>query len=201
MLEFDHLAVSCQRLADGVDAVEANLGVALSAGGEHPHFGTHNRLLSLGGTEYLEVIAIDPGAPPPGRARWFGLDGFAGPPRLTNWILRCDDLEAARERLGPGIGAAIALERGNYRWRMAVPETGLLPFDNCHPALIRWDSAHPAQALPESGCHLRELVVTHPEAGRLKDLLGLEDPRIRFETGVAALRACIETPSGTHWLD
>ena len=62
------------------------------AGGKHAHMGTHNRLLSLGDL-YLEVIAPDPEAPRPAWPRWFDLDNFDGPPRLTNWICRSDDLD------------------------------------------------------------------------------------------------------------
>lgn len=37
-------------------------------------FGTHNRCLGMEDGIYLEVIAVDPEAPPPSRPRWFGLD-------------------------------------------------------------------------------------------------------------------------------
>ncbi len=200
MFEFDHLAVSCETLDEGVQAVEAALGVALGPGGQHPHFGTHNRLLSLGGTEYLEVIAVDPAAPPPARPRWFDLDSFSGAPRLTNWILRCADMAAAQEALGSGIGAPIALNRGAYRWQMAVPGDGRLPFDNCHPAVIQWQSDHPAALLDESGCRLSELTVRHPDAGALRDRLQLADPRFRFEIGPVGLAAVIDTPTGPRRL-
>uniref|UniRef100_UPI0039B8CB19 VOC family protein n=1 Tax=Albidovulum sp. TaxID=1872424 RepID=UPI0039B8CB19 len=84
---FDHLAVSAASLDYGARVVEAALGIGLESGGKHPFMGTHNRLLSLGPGEYLEVIAIDPEAPGPERPRWFRLDTFTGPPRLTNWVL------------------------------------------------------------------------------------------------------------------
>lgn len=200
MFEFDHLAVSCEDLETGVAAVEAALGVKLGPGGQHPHFGTHNRLLSLGGTEYLEVIAINPAAPPPPRPRWFDLDRFSGTPRLTNWILRCKDMAAAEAALGTGIGAPVALARGSYRWEMAVPEDGRLPFDNLHPAVIRWQSDHPAEKLAPSGCRLAELVIRHPQSETLGARLGLSDPRIRFETGPAGLEAVIDTPAGSRRL-
>ena len=196
MPEFDHLAVSCTDLAAGAEAMERLLGVPMAGGGRHAAFGTNNRLLSLGGNEYLEVIAIDPEAPPPGRPRWFGLDAFAGAPRLTNWVLRCDDLEAELARLGPGAGVAMDLERGAYRWRMGVPEGGALPFDNLQPAAIEWRGPHPGPALPDRGCRLARLTVGHPRAPELAALLALDDPRIRFETGAPGLAAVIATPGG-----
>ena len=59
MLVLDHIAVAATDLAAGAQAVEAKLGLTLQHGGQHPHMGTHNRLMSLG-PDYLEVIAIDP---------------------------------------------------------------------------------------------------------------------------------------------
>ena len=89
----DHLAVSAEGLAEGVQHIERLLGVPMAGGGQHGAMGTHNRLLSLGDL-YLEVIAVDPDAPAPGRPRWFDLDRFSGPPRLTNWIVATDRLDA-----------------------------------------------------------------------------------------------------------
>lgn len=200
MFQFDHLAVSATSLEGGSAAVEAVLGTGLAGGGAHPHFGTHNRLLSLGSDAYLEVISIDPAAPPVAWPRWFGLDSFTGAPRLTNWVLRCDDLDAALARLGPGAGEPVELSRGEFRWRMAVPRDGLLPFDNLHPALIEWQGPHPAPRLPASGCRLSTLTVSHPGGARLSDLLGLDDPRIHFVAGAPGLSAEIETPSGRRVL-
>src|SRR5690606_19696369 len=143
---------------------EAALGVGLEPGGKHPFMGTHNRLLSLGPGEYLEVIAIDPDATAPDRPRWFRLDTFTGPPRVTNWILRTDELDAALAAAPPGAGQPVALERGPYRWRMGVPEDGRLPFDDAFPALIQWQGeCHPAAALPDRGCRLRRLEIAHPK--------------------------------------
>ena len=201
-LELDHLAISAATLAEGVAMVEALLGAPLAAGGVHPTMGTHNRLLSLGPGLYLEVIAVDPVAPRPDAPRWFDLDRFSGPPRLTHWICRCDDLDRALAVAPPGMGTPVAFARGDYRWRFAVPPTGVLPCDDTHPALIQWQGArHPAADLPESGCRLRRLVVAHPEAPALRrHLAALHDPRIVVETGPKALVAEIETPDGVKVL-
>jgi hypothetical protein len=107
MLRIDHLAVVADRLDEGVALVERLFGVTMAGGGKHPLMGTHNRLLSLGDL-YLEVIAVDPESPAPGRPRWFDMDRFAGPPRLTNWVAGCDDLVDEIELGPPGIGQAVA---------------------------------------------------------------------------------------------
>lgn len=199
---FDHLAVSAATLDHGAHVVEAALGTCLEPGGRHPLMGTHNRLLSLGPGEYLEVIAIDPEAPAPDRPRWFRLDAFAGPPRVTNWILRTDDLDAALAAAPPGAGRPIALERGCYSWRMGVPEDGCLPFDDAYPALIEWQGGHhPAAALPDRGCRLKRLEIAHPKAEILRKLVPLGDPRIAIVAGPKAIRAEIATPHGTWWIE
>lgn len=201
MLRLDHLAVSCRTLDDGAAAVEAALGLPLVAGGRHPHMGTHNRLLRLGDL-YLEVIAADPDAPAPAWPRWFDLDHFDGPPRLTNWIAACDDLDAALSDAPEGTGTAVALQRGDLRWRMAVPADGRLPFDGTFPALIQWQGPHPAPRLPDTGARLTRLLVAHPDASRLRAALaGLTDPRLEIEPGARALRAEIDTPGGGRVLE
>jgi hypothetical protein len=198
MWKFDHLAVSCTTLAEGAEAVADALGVRLEPGGQHPTMGTHNRLLSLGPDDYLEVIAINPEAASPGRPRWFRLDGFQGKPRLTNWVARGDAALAGAE---PGLGRATDLARGDFRWRMAVPEDGCLPFDDAYPALIEWQGGlKPQDRLPDAGCRLERLEIAHPDADRLRQLVHLADRRIVFVPGSKALRATILTPHGARTL-
>lgn len=204
MLLFDHLAVAALSLDEGVAVVEAALGVPLAGGGQHPHMATHNRLLGLGDL-YLEVIAADPAAPAPAWPRWFDLDRFTGRPRVTNWVARSDDLEAEVALSPAGVGLPVALSRGDFRWRMAVPADGCLPFDGAFPALIQWEGAtHPALRLPESGVRLTRLEIAHPDAEALALLLAgrLDDPRLAILPGPApAMRATFTTPHGVRVLE
>ena len=199
MLVFDHLAVSALTLEEGVEAVEAALGVPLQAGGQHPHMATHNRLLALGDL-YLEVIAPDPSQPKPLWPRWFDLDRFTGPPRITNWITRCDDLAAELAASPADTGTPVALSRGDYRWQMAVPADGILPFGGAFPALIHWQgTAHPAQALSDRGVRLLRLEIGHPDAAALRGALAgrLSDPRIALVSSPEKImRATFSTPHG-----
>lgn len=201
-MQLDHLAVAARTLGEGRAWVEAVLGVSLQHGGRHAHFATHNLLLGLEDGLYLEVIAVDPDAPRPGHARWFDLDRFEGAPCLKAWICRVGDLEATVGRL-PEAGQQVALARGDLRWRMAVPDNGILPFDNVFPALIQWEGvAHPAGRLAPSGCRLRRLVVQHPGVQALRARLAdrLDDARIEYRTGPAGLRAEFDTPDGLRVL-
>jgi len=197
-MRLDHLAIACTALDEGVAWAEAALGVPFALGGAHARYGTHNRLLGLAGGLYLEVIAVDPQAVPEALPRWFGLDQFAGPPRLANWIVRVDDLDAALAAF-PECGAAVAMQRGDLRWRISVPEDGGLPLGAALPTLLHWDSPPPGGTLPASGVSLHRLELRHPEIGRLQARLEpwLEDPRIHFEPSAEpGLGAVLETPKG-----
>lgn len=214
LLCFDHLAIAAEALEPGAALIAEALGAPLEPGGVHPAMGTHNRLLSLGPGAYLEVIAIDPAAPPPPQPRWFALDDFAGPPSPRAWIARAEvaqqivprvaPLDAALALAPPGVGRPMEFARGDLRWSMAVPESGWLPYDGLFPALIGWHgAAHPADALPDRGIRLRRLVISHPEASALRAALAplIADDRLVITLGSApALAAEFDTPSGARIL-
>lgn len=206
-MQLDHLVITAPDLEAGGEFVMTELGVTPSAGGRHAAMGTWNRLVSLGAGVYLEVIATDPGAPSPGRPRWFGLDARPGAPRLSHWVLRGDDIDAALAAAPPGTGVPMDLQRGDLRWRMAVTPAGRLPFDDIFPALIEWaPGPHPAAMLPDAGLRLARLEIAHPEAAALSAALaalpgGLADPRIAFVTApTPGLCAHIDTPRGRKFL-
>lgn len=205
-IEFDHLVVAARTLEEGAAWVESRLGAAMSAGGKHAAMSTHNRLLSLGPGRFLEVIAIDPDAPPPGRARWFELDEpamqerLARGPALVHWVARADDLEDAIAATAAGRPEILALSRGDFRWRIGVPASGHLALGGACPTLIRWEGAHPADRLPESGCRLERLTLRHPEAPALLRVLaahGLEaGAPIEASPRGRGLAAQLRTPRG-----
>ena len=200
-LAFDHIAISARTLDEGVAWVEQALGVKMAGGGQHPLMATHNRLLGLGDL-YLEVISIDPAGVPPAQPRWFDLDRFTGPPRLTNWVARTDDMAATLATSPQGSGVPLSLARGDYRWKMAVPADGILPYDGAYPALIEWQTPlHPTQALPDVGVRLQHLTIEHPQAEALRAALTLHDPRVVIAHGAQkSLSATFQTPFGTRTL-
>ena len=97
VLGIDHIAISAGRLQEGVEYVEAALGVPLEAGGRHLRW-NHNQLLNLGEL-YLEVIAIDPQAKAPFAPRWFDLDQFRSP--------QTHQLDLPDRAMGPALEAAL----------------------------------------------------------------------------------------------
>ena len=97
----------------------------------------------------------------------------------------------------------MAFTRGDLRWRMAVPESGELPFDNVFPALIEWEGPlHPAPRLPEQDARLQALHLSHPDAAGLAQALGavFQDPCLQISHGPAAITADILTPKGLRRL-
>ena len=205
-IRFDHLVVAARALDEGVAWVESRLGVAMGAGGRHDAMGTHNRLLSLGPGRFLEVIAIDPSAAPPGRARWFELDTpqmrarLEKGPSLVTWVARADDIEAAIAATAAERCDVLALSRGDFRWRIGVPASGSLALSGVSPTIIRWQTHHPADVLADSGCRLEKLVLRHPQAVSALHALrvaGLSpDDPIEAEDGAARMEAHLRTPRG-----
>jgi len=200
MLTLDHIAIAATDLATGTHDVEGALGLPLTGGGQHAAMGTHNRLLSLGPDEYLEVIAIDPAGQKPAQPRWFDLDDFSGATRATTWICRVPDIAAALAAAPPGAGVPWDLARGDLSWQIAIPTDGKLPFDGLFPALIQWDGpAHPAPRLADAGVRLSTLHLISPQAQALAAALAplIDDPRLIIDQGeVPAMRVTLATPSG-----
>lgn len=196
----DHIAIACTDLVAGEAWLTGLLGTAPDGGGAHPLMGTHNRLWRLGPADYLELIAIDPAAPAidraPGRARWFGLDGFSGPPRVAGWVVQAPDTTPAP----PGSRWETA-SRGDLTWRITIADSGLTGADGTDPALIDWDNApHPATRLPDRGLRLVRLALSHPDApdaeAPLSNLLPVADPRVTRHRGSPGMVATIATPEG-----
>lgn len=169
-MEIDHLVIAAASLDEGVDWCERVLGVTPLPGGKHGLMGTHNRLLNISSELYprcyLEIIAIDPEAAPPGRARWFDLDQPAlqqclqAGPGLIHWVARVPSLDAALAQWrseGVDAGEPVAASRGALNWRIALREDGRRLKREALPVLIEWGGVHPCDGMPHSGVQLLSL--------------------------------------------
>ena len=201
----DHLTVVAPSLDAGAAFVNRVLGVEVEPGRTHPGMGTHNRLLFLGADTYLEVIAVDPLAPPPARPRWFGLDAIDAnaAPRLAGWVADTCEIDAL---VVPELGRVETMHRESVSWQMTLTADGSLPLLGAAPALIqRPNGVHPARRLQDTGCRLRRLVIRHPSPVAVRALLSriaLHSPvRIDIERGDrCSLVAEIDTPAGRRTL-
>ncbi len=207
----DHLVVVAATLAQGVAWCEATLGVTPGPGGHHALMGTHNRLLKIATVAfpeaYLEIIAIDPEAPPPGRARWFGMDdallqaGLQDGPRLLHLVARSTMLDMHRWGLitlglkpGDPVAASRDTPAGRLSWQILVREDGALDCGGALPTLIQWQGLHPAANMPESGVTLQSLTL-HGVPERARQVLRLRGVQVLATPG-PALTATLLTPRG-----
>lgn len=203
--ELDHIVIAARDLQSGSLWLEDMLGTPPQGGGEHKIMGTHNKIWSLGSC-YLELIAINPNAPAPERPRWFALDdpdlqdSLASGPRLINWAVRVDDIEAVVAESTVNLGTIHTLSRGDLSWKVAIREDGSLIHQGHIPLVIQWLTPHPASQLQDQGLSLSRLiahrsektgVVKALEAIGAKDLIKIEDGTV-----TAGKMAEISTPDG-----
>jgi Glyoxalase-like domain len=200
--QVDHLVVAARSLQEGVDWCEATLGITPGAGGEHPLFGTHNRLFRIATVNYprayFEIIAINSEAPRAAntpandqnvsqKKRWFDLDSPAlqeaiqSSPRLVHFVANTSDVSkacAALQALGIDRGPAVQASRmtaaGLLQWQITVRPDGQRLFHGGLPTLIQWGTPDEAPA-----------VAVHPANG-------MQD------SGVSLLALHMTTPQATE---
>ena len=210
-LELDHLTIIAPSLAEGVDHVRQCLDIDIPFGGAHGEMGTHNHLLRLGDEMFLEVIAVDPAAPAPAMARWYGLadarsvrSAWSEGRRLRAWVVRTDNIDAVLARRGGLLGRKTRVSRGDRSWFFAVRPDGALPAEGAAPCVIDWDGReNPAHAMPDFGARLAAFRIEHPHPGEVENLyaelgvVGGPEPR---EGARLLYRATIETSAGAKEL-
>lgn len=209
--QLDHLVIAAATLEQGVAWCEATLGAAPGPGGQHVLMSTHNQLLKIESAgfpgAYLEIIAIDPAAPAPGRLRWFGLDDaalqarIAQQPQLVHWVARTDQLnlsQRALQKAGQQPGVPVSAQRetphGLLSWQILVRDDGGLPCGGALPTLIQWQGLHPTARMAESPVALQRLVLrgVPAQAQAALQLRGVDFD----DTPGPALTATFDTPRG-----
>jgi len=211
----DHLVVAAATLEQGAAWCLATLGVEPGPGGRHALMGTHNRLLKISAEAYpdcyLEIIAIDPAAAPPGRARWFGLDDAAlqadlaaQGPRLVHCVARSPQLDMHRWGLmtvgcAPGnpVRAGRDTPQGRLEWEILLRDDGRTECGGALPTLLQWHGRLPAIDMPDSGVRLKSLQLAGVPA-RARDVLRLRAVQVLCDRDASqpALRAVLTTPLG-----
>ncbi len=206
MADIDHLVLGARTLEEGAAFIAQHLGAAPQKGGKHEGVGTHNMLLGLGPSCYLEIIAVDPSQPKPAHPRPFDLDDpgvhtmLEAEPRLLAWVARTPVLDAVVGRLGPRAGEVREMTRGDLSWRMAFPPQRQ-DMDNLIPALIQWNGHGASSRLKDSHVRLLHLEAEHPEADAVKAALaerGLEDAMKVRRSPHARLVARLKRQDGTE---
>ncbi|MFM7331003.1 MAG: VOC family protein [Brachymonas sp.] len=178
--QIDHLVVAARTLPEGVAWCAVTLGITPGAGGEHPLFGTHNRLFRIATVNYprayFEIIAINSEAINAGntpaeplkssKKRWFDLDSDAlqaviqSSPHLVHFVANTPDVNAsciALKELGIDRGPALQASRmtpsGLLEWRITVREDGQRLFHGGLPTLIEWGAVNNNPAVAVHPAH------------------------------------------------
>jgi hypothetical protein len=136
-VRIDHAIIGARDIEAVADRLWERHGLASLPGGRHAGWGTHNRIVPLGGP-YLEIIGVadenealrDP------MGRWLLANTATRDPLMT-WCCESGDIERIARRLG------LALERGGrdrtdgsrLSWRVAGREAAL----GGRPFFIAWD--------------------------------------------------------------
>jgi hypothetical protein len=164
----DHIVIGAKTLAQGAAFIKQMLGVVIPPGGVHTTMGTHNLLMPLSDSVFLEVIAINPDLPGPLQPRWYGLDDpevqarLDIQPCLLTWVINTDDIYGLIQNIAMSFGLPQKIHRGELSWTFGLPRDGRLLASGFVPYLIEWETArHPASAMPTTGCTLEGLTLYH----------------------------------------
>jgi hypothetical protein len=207
MLQLDHLTVIAPNLAEGVAHVRACLDLDVPFGQRHDYMGTHNHLLQLGDTVYLEIVVLDPEARAPDRPRWFGLDdqqsvraAWDDGKRLRGWVARTDDMAAILAGRQAVFGNKVALPVINSAFDFAIPDDGSLPLDGAAPSLIdRRGKPRSMATIADLGARLESFSLEHPDPAAIAELyreLSVDRPPVIVWGPELRYRAKIRTPAG-----
>jgi hypothetical protein len=200
----DHLLLGVANLDRGMAWVERMTGVKAVIGGSHPGVGTQNALISLGGRQYLEIIAPDPVQ----TAYHFPIDvRTLTEPRLITWAAVTTDVnvtaknarEVSRQIFGPRDGSRARPDGKVLKWKTlgVLNKFGLQGIEPI-PFFIEWaaDSLHPSQDSP-LGCELQSFEIEHPNRADVIDVLkklGIE-AKVKQAKSVR-LTATLKSPKG-----
>ena len=133
------------------------------------------------------------------------VDGLTERPRLIHWVARTKGIEAAAAACPIPLGPLHSMARGNYRWRITIPDDGSLPGKGIMPTLIEWDvPQHPAESLPSSSLSLVTLAASHPEPAPIRaalSSLGLNDViQVTYDRDTRLAREHVERAAHPHAL-
>jgi len=200
------MTITAPTLEVGAKLVKRVLGVTPQKGGEHPQMGTHNLLLRLGDSTFLEIIACNPSVKKPDRPRWFALDKIKKdtPAKIRTWVVKTKDIQTTLEQCSEDIGKIEPINRGDTHWLITIPKDGSIPFKGGAPALIQWKAdSHPATKLVDHGFSLKKLQIHNPEAKKISRLLNSIDFSGNVEVVESTnpkIIAFIQTPNGIREL-
>lgn len=178
MPRVDHVIYGVRDLDAAAERLAGRFGLASVEGGDHPRFGTSNRLIGLGDS-YIELLAGTPVAAMLGD----------GPERLLGWMVRSDDIDADAARLGLEVVdmTRVRPDGTELAWRLAGWGLG-----GPLPVFIQWETPW------ERGGDARlEWLEVSVNPTQLREWVGGGGLPIRYTAGDAGLHAVgVRLPDG-----
>lgn len=211
MLELDHITIIAPSLEEGVSHVQECLGLNVPFGQRYPYMGTHNHLLQLGNSLYLEIVAIDPDGINPNRKRWFGLDDQAkvrsdweAGLRLRGWVARTKAIENVLNRHSEIFGRKVPLPADEPLFQFSIPDDGSLPLNGAAPSIIdRYGKPRSMENILDLGARLKSFTLEHPEPEQISALyqrVGMTGVPDVVKSESFRYYAQIDTPGGIRTL-
>lgn len=204
-VRIDHVLLASGDIEESADRLLSRYGLQSVRGGEHPQWGTGNRIVPLGG-QYLEIIGVRDPARAAGTdlGRWVAASSSEGD-ALAGFMVEPDDFDAtcARLSLAQTPGERTLPDGTSLCWRLAGV-TEALPHGL--PCFIAWDSrtgglsglAHDS-APADPGIAWLE-VGGHPAA--VREWLGDDIDALQLVGGAPGIRRlAVRTASQTVILD
>ena len=171
MHKLDHVVIAANNLDEGTSYVENKLNVKLSNIGYHRDMGTHNRVVKISKSVYLEVISIDPNCGHLNSKRWFNLDSLKlqsqlrKSPQVIGYVIENVDIKILKY-YEPFFKAS----RGEYKWKFAMPGTNAniladqTHFNGIIPSLINWESERPINKMQDNHLNLEKIEILLSES-------------------------------------
>ena len=166
MHKLDHIVFAASTLEEGTSLIENKLQVKLSNIGYHKDMGTHNRVVKINESVYLEVISIDPNSVTTKSKRWFNLDcpklqsQLRKSPQVVGYVIESDNKKILKY-YEPFFKAS----RGEYKWKFAMPcnnskISAVKSYQNgIIPSLINWESEKPIYKMQDNHLNLEKLEI------------------------------------------
>ncbi len=121
-------------------------------------------------------------------------------PRLIHWVARTSDIDRSAATCPVPLGPVHPMARGDYRWRITIPDDGSRPANGLVPTLIQWDvPAHPADRLADSGVSIAGFAASHRDPALVRAALaalGLDGTLPVTYDRDTRLAAMLRTPRG-----
>ncbi len=206
----DHLVIGGTDLGLLVAWWKQQTGTDAVRGGSHPGMGSHNALIGVDGSTYVELIAHDPDQPDPQQPRPFGIDALEpNSVQLCTMVLAVPDIASAAAAFrdaGLNPGKVFPAERTRadgvtLRWQLAIPPDPKLR--GAQPSLIQWGDStpHPGSVLPPA-VRIEEVSVGLPDPTKLAAALAsIGSDLMVAETPAPMVTAHLAVPGGPDfWL-